>query len=114
MIKKKFYFKDMEFQKTPLNSCFTDDSYVVINMPSYMDRVKLINQFDRSGSNDAYEKNCEIATSFVDEVFAMEKESGELITDLETLTIYQDGLLLLGWLIELLQNGFVPKKTSAG
>jgi hypothetical protein len=108
MLKRKYLFKDIVVnEKSPTND-FTEDSYIVIDYPSYREKM-VIHDKVASNPND-WRLNVEIYESLVFEVKALTVGLLEEVNSFEMLTCLEDGKIITDWLMELAANGFVPKK----
>ena len=115
MLKKKFYLNELEqVTENGINKMegFTDDSYVVIDIPSMREKLEL-RSLCRGKKDDEIEAiSIEKVFSMVVEVHA-ETIEGDLVRDMDHLTVYPIPVLM-HFLESLLRNGYVPKKSKSG
>lgn len=108
MIKQKVFFSEIETEERKLKGCFTEESYLVIGIPSFTEKAKLTKQFATVDRNDPLQI-FEILDQMVKEV-SCNTVDGQAVTDLDNLLAYADGAYLINYLTELITNGYVPKK----
>lgn len=109
MLKKKFLVSEMEIEGKKIGDGFTDDSYIVIDIPSVKERLELKDKFNNAESKSEIE-NIELMKSFIVTISCKPIDDEQIITDFDLLSCYALGTELLTWLGSLLANGFVPKK----
>jgi hypothetical protein len=114
MLEKKFYLNEIEAQvgeETVKLEGFTDDSYVVIDIPSM--REKLALKSACKGKSDE-----EIETITIDKIYGMvvkvsvETIEGDQVHDMDTLSVYPIAGLVY-FLENLIRNGYMPKKIKS-
>lgn len=119
MIKRKYFLKDIEVSRklesgetltVKADRCFTEESYVVIKLYSFSEKLKLQGQL-KSAEKDA-DLNYKMICDLLDEVNCVSIDSDEVISNLDDLTVYADGGIVVEFLTALLGSGFVPKKIS--
>jgi len=109
MLKKKFLVSDMELNGKKIGDGFTEDSYIIIDIPSVKERLLLKEKFNNA-ENVSYLENVELMKGFIVTISCKPIDDNEIITDFDLLSCYAFGTELLTWLGELLASGFVPKK----
>lgn len=114
MLKKKFYLKDVEFDdgkeiKTMVG--FTDDSYVIVDIPSMREKLALNNEMRSISKEDVDSFSVEKVLSMIVDVKA-ETTEGDLITDVDSLTVFPVDALI-GMLGNILRSGYIPKKSKS-
>ena len=117
MIKtRKYFLKDIEITKklengetsvSIPNTCFSEDSFVVIKIPSNGDKMRL--QQKMKDSKDPLE-NYKMICEMLETVSAKTLDTEEEIDNLDDLTMYVDGGLVVQFITEILSTGIVPKK----
>lgn len=110
MLKKKFYLKDMDLGFEAGENGFTDESYVIVDIPSLNEKVQIKRKFDESKDGMAESDAMAMLSGLVVEVNCIAIDDSEEIKDFETLSCYAVGEKLIIWLGELTKNGFMPKK----
>lgn len=88
--------------------CFTDESYLIVKMPTYSEKLKLQSQLKNAEKDP--EQNYLMICDLVDDVDCLALDNNERISTLDDLTAFADGALVIEWLTALLGTGFVPKK----
>lgn len=110
MIKKKYLIKDISFNDKKADSCFTDESFVIVDIPSFKDRMNMKDEFSNMSSDD-WESNFQMLERFVNKVeCTTNDEDATEVKTLDDLTCFADGILFMQWLGETLTHGCVPKK----
>lgn len=113
MIKKKFFLKDIEHEKedgTYTIEGFTDDSYVIIDIPSMREKISLHAQMRGKEKGEIEDFSIEATLKMITDVKA-ETIEGDLIADVDHLSVYPIDVLI-GFLGNLLRTGYVPKKSK--
>ena len=101
-------FKKMMFKDIAEDNGFTDDSYLIIDIPSLREKLELRKKFE--ASTDVEQTNFDAVVSLVKEINCRPIDSDLAICDWDTLTCYSFATPLLTWLGQLMTNGYVPKK----
>lgn len=109
MLKKKFLINEMEVDGKKISEGFTDDSYIVVDIPSVKEKLDLKNKFNNADNQSELE-NIELMKSFIVTINCKPIDEVDPITDFELLSCYAFGTSLMSWLGNMLANGFVPKK----
>lgn len=111
MIKRKIYIKDMHVNEEKPKGCFTDDSYIVVAIPSYKEKSRFVKESQKIDRADDI-ANFELLENFVTETCCYSTDdSSEKIKDFDNLLAFADGKIVLDWLTDLIMHGFVPKKS---
>lgn len=111
MVKRKIYINQMEVGDLKPKGCFTDDSYVVIAIPSYKEKSRFLKESQNiDKSNDI--ENFDLLSTFVIETscFPIDND-GEEIKDFDNAMAFADGTIIINWLTNMILHGFVPKKS---
>lgn len=116
MIKKKYLISDIEVTKSvngesvtkKAGTCFTEDSFIVINMPTFGEKLKLQQKFKATEKDP--EANYAMICDTVAEVNCKPLDSDEILTTFDEITVFADGTIILDFLASLIINGYVPKK----
>lgn len=110
MLRRKFKFNDIEVNDRKVDECFTDDSYVIISIPSMKDKIEMQSKFS-SLKPDDWNGNYELVKTFIHEIkcYTNDDEKTE-IDNIDDLTCFTDGMLFIQWINHIIANGFMPKK----
>lgn len=103
MLLKKMMFKDIAE-----DNGFTDDSYLILDIPSLREKLDFRKKFE--ASTDTEQTNFDAIASLVKEINCRPVDSDLSICDWDTLTCYSFATPLLTWLGQVMANGYVPKK----
>jgi len=104
MLLKKMMFKDIAD-----DNGFTDDSYLIVDIPSLREKMELRKKFEASPDNE--QTNLDAVISFVREINCKPIDSDVTINDWDTLTCFSFATALITWLGQVMANGYVPKKS---
>lgn len=96
------------FKDISEDSGFTEDSYLIIDIPSLREKLELRKKFE--ASPDAEQTNFDAVVALVKEINCRPIDSDLSIADWDTLTCYSFATPLLAWLGQVMTNGYVPKK----
>lgn len=111
MVKRKIYINQMEVGDQKPKGCFTDNSYVVIAIPSYKEKSSFVKESQKIDKADDI-ANFELLSTFVIEVHCIPVDfDDDLITDFDNVLAFADGKIILDWLTNMILHGFVPKKS---
>jgi hypothetical protein len=88
---------------------FTEDSYVVIDIPSVKEKMDFRSKYE--GLGDSEDANVKIIVSLISKVNCTPIDGSDLITDWDTLSCYSITTPFLKFLSEVVTNGYVPKKS---
>lgn len=108
MLLKKVLFKDISD-----DNGFTEDSYLIVDIPSLKEKLSLKRNITKE-SEDDIEKNVEAIASLVKEINCTAIDDDKTIADWDTLTCYAFSTQLVNWLGHIMLEGFVPKKKLIG
>ena len=98
----------MMFKDITEDNGFTDDSYLIVDIPSLREKLELKRKFE--AAPDPEQSNFDAVVSLVKEINCKPIDSDLVIADWDTLTCYSFATPLLNWLGQVMANGYVPKK----
>lgn len=111
VITRKFMISEIEMGEKKANSCFTEDSYLVVKIPSAKEKMLFASKFKEHREDQV--KTLEMISDFIHSVMAKSLDDEvNVIDNFETITCFADATIIIDWLAALIGNGFVPKKAS--
>jgi hypothetical protein len=109
MIKKKFIVNEIEIDGKKHETGFTDESYIIVNIPSMAEKVQIGKKAEEAGVSGV-EQTMELASEMLAEIYCDPVDGSDLVCDFETLSCYQASTCIIQFLASLMANGYVPKK----
>jgi hypothetical protein len=111
MLKRKLFIKDIELGDKKAGNCFTDESYIVVAIPSYKEKSRFMSESQKIEKGDDI-ANFELLAALVSDVSCYPLDDmNEEIKDFDNLLAFSDGQIILEWLMDMVRFGFVPKKS---